>query len=187
MGGMIAQLMTLNHPDRVRTLIPVMTTSGAPDVPRNAPEAQAALTAVPESRTADALADVAVKSRRIIGSHDDIRDTDEMVRAQSIANFKRSDRPLGIARQYAAIVAQPAWYERLASISHPTLVLHGAMDLLIRPEAGRDIASRIPGAQLEVIEKWGHDVPEKIVPTLLQHVAPFLARHAPAKAMAGRR
>ncbi|MEQ8301557.1 MAG: alpha/beta hydrolase [Hyphomonas sp.] len=183
MGGMIVQLMALNHPDRVRTLIPVMTTSSAPDLPRSTPEAQAALTAVPESRSADALAELAVKSRRVIGSHDDIRSTDDVIRAQTKADFNRSDRPMGVARQYAAIVAQPGWHDRLGSITHPTLVLHGAMDPLIRADAGRDIASRIPGAELEVIEKWGHDLPDRIVPTLLNRIIPFLGRWVPEEAI----
>ena len=91
----------------------------------------------------------------------------------------RSDRPGGVARQYAAILAQPRWHERLASITHPTLVLHGAVDTLIQPAAGQDIARRIPRADIEVIDKWGHDLPEKIVPALLNRIVPFLGRHAP--------
>lgn len=184
MGGMIVQLMALNHPERVRTLIPVMTTSSAPDLPRSTPEAQAALTAVPETRRAEAVADLAIKSRRVIGSHVEIRATNDAIRDQTIADFNRSDRPMGVARQYAAIVAQPSWYERLGTITQPTLVLHGAMDPLIRPEAGRDIASRIPGAELEVFEKWGHDLPDRIVPTLLNRIVPFLGRHLPDAARA---
>ncbi|MEH6411528.1 MAG: alpha/beta fold hydrolase, partial [Hyphomonas sp.] len=185
MGGMIVQLMALNHPERVRTLIPVMTTSSAPDLPRSTPEAQAALTAVPETRSAEAVAELAVKSRRVIGSHEDIRAADDSIREQTVADFNRSDRPMGVARQYAAIVAQPSWHERLGGITQPTLVLHGAIDPLIRPEAGRDIASRIPGAELAVIGKWGHDLPDRIVPTLLTHIVPFLGRHMPEAARAG--
>ncbi|KCZ90759.1 alpha/beta fold hydrolase [Hyphomonas johnsonii] len=185
MGGMIVQLIALNHPERVRTLVPVMTTSGAPGLPPSDPAAQAALTAVPEMRTADAIADLAVASRRAIGSHDDIRARDNEIRAQTKADFNRSDRPFGVARQYAAILAQPRWHERLASVTQPTLVLHGAMDPLIKVDCGRDIARRIPGAEIEVIEKWGHDLPDRIVPALLDRLVPFLGRHAPADAEAG--
>jgi pimeloyl-ACP methyl ester carboxylesterase len=179
MGGMIVQLMALNHPERVRALIPVMTTSGDPSLPPSTPEATAALTAVPEKRTPDTLADLAVKGRAAYGSHPDIRASDNEIRAAAIAAMARSDRPEGVARQYAAILAQPRWHERLASVTHPTLVLHGAVDTLIRPAAGQDIARRIPGAHIEVIEKWGHDLPDKIVPALLDRIAPFLGQHAP--------
>jgi pimeloyl-ACP methyl ester carboxylesterase len=146
-------------------------------LPRSTPEAQAALTAVPETRTADAIADLAVKSRRIIGSHDDLRATDAEIRTQTKNDFNRSDRPMGVARQYAAIVAQPSWHDRLGSITHPTLVLHGAIDPLIRPDAGRDIAQRIPGAEIEVIDQWGHDLPDSIIPALLGQIVPFLVAH----------
>ena len=184
MGGMIVQLMALNHPERVRTLIPVMTTSGDPALPPATPEAQQALTAVPEVRNADAIGDLAAQSRRVIGSHETVRKSDEAVKAMAIRAFERSDRPMGVARQYAAILAQPRWHERLAGVSHPTLVLHGAQDPLIRPAAGQDIAERIPGAEIEIIEKWGHDLPEKMVPVLLNRIVPFLGKHVPEEARA---
>ena len=184
MGGMIVQLMALNHPERVRTLIPVMTTSGDPSLPPSSKEAQAALTAVPETRTAAAIGELAAQSRRVIGSHETVRNSDEAVKAMAIRCFERSDRPMGVARQYAAILAQPRWHERLSSIKHPTLVLHGAIDPLIRPAAGEDIAKRIPGAEIELIDKWGHDMPEKMVPVLLNRIVPFLGKHVPAEARA---
>ncbi len=179
MGGMIVQLMALNHPERVRTLIPVMTTSGDPSLPRASDEAQTALTAVPEFRTAAAIGNLAAQSRRVIGSHETVRNTDEAVKAMAMKAFNRSDRPMGVARQYAAILAQPRWHERLPSLNVPTLVLHGAQDPLIRPAAGEDIARRIPGADIEIIEKWGHDMPEKMVPALLNRIVPFLGRYKP--------
>jgi pimeloyl-ACP methyl ester carboxylesterase len=182
MGGMIVQLLALNHPERVRTLIPVMTTSGDPSLPPATPEATAALTAVPEERTPDAIADLAVKGRAVYGSHPDIRTPDDEIRANAIAAMERSDRPMGTARQYAAILAQPRWHERLATLDVPTLVLHGEMDTLILPAAGEDIARRIPGAKIEIIEKWGHDLSETVMPVLLNRVVPFLGQTSPAGA-----
>ena len=180
MGGMIVQLMALNHPERVRTLIPVMTTSGDPSLPPATPEATAALTAVPEERTPDAIADLAVKGRAVYGSHPDIRTPDDEIRANAIAAMQRSDRPMGTARQYAAILAQPRWHERLATLDVPTLVLHGEMDTLILPAAGQDIARRVPGAKIEIIEKWGHDLSEAVMPVLLNRIVPFLGQTTPA-------
>ncbi|WP_375208991.1 alpha/beta fold hydrolase [Hyphomonas jannaschiana] len=182
MGGMIVQLLALNHPERVRTLIPVMTTSGDPSLPPATPEATAALTAVPEERTPDAIADLAVKGRAVYGSHPDIRTPDDEIRANAIAAMQRSDRPMGTARQYAAILAQPRWHDRLATLDVPTLVLHGEMDTLILPAAGEDIARRIPGAKIEIIEKWGHDLSETVMPVLLNRIVPFLGQTSPAGA-----
>ena len=179
MGGMIVQLMALNHPDKVRTLIPVMTTSGDPSLPPSTPEAQKALTAQPEMRTADAVADISVDSRRVIGSRDGIRSSDEEIRAMSKACFERSDRPMGVARQYAAILAQPRWHERLSQVKAPTLVLHGAIDPLIRPAAGEDIAKRIPGAETELFDGWGHDMPKAMAGPLVARIKSFLDQHKP--------
>jgi len=179
MGGMIVQLMALNHPERVRTLIPVMTTSGDPSLPPSSPEAAAALTAVPAERTPEAIAEIAVQGRAVYGSHPDIRNSDDDIRASAVAAMARSDRPGGVARQYAAILAQPRWHDRLATLGMPTLVLHGAADTLIRPAAGEDIARRISGAEIEIIDKWGHDFPEAVVPVLLNRIVPFLGRNAP--------
>lgn len=174
MGGMIAQLMALNYPTRVRTLIPVMTTSGDPALPPGDPQALAALTEAPAQRTPEAIGEVAVKARRAIGSHPDMRMKDDEVRAKAIAAFHRSDRPMGIARQYAAILTQPRWHDRLGTVTQRTLVLHGAADPLVKPAAGRDVAARIPGAEIEVFEKWGHDIPEPMVPVLVDRIRTFL-------------
>ncbi len=182
MGGMIVQLMALNHPERVRSLIPVMTTSGDPALPPATPEAAAALTAMPEDRTPEAIADLAVKGRAAYGSHPDVRTPDDEIRANAIAAMQRSDRPMGAARQYAAILAQPRWHERLGGLDVPTLVLHGKVDNLILPAAGEDIARRVPGAKIDIIEKWGHDLPEAIMPVLLNRIVPFLGQTAPSGA-----
>jgi pimeloyl-ACP methyl ester carboxylesterase len=176
MGGMIVQLMAVNHPERVRTLSPVMTTSGDPDLPPAQPEALEALTAEPESETLEAIGDLAVKTYHAIGSHPDLRASDDELRASAIADVQRANRPLGLARQFAALLAQPRWHDRLETVRKPTLVLHGQMDRLIPPDCGRDIARRIPEADFRLIEKWGHDLPEAVVPDLLDQVLPFLAR-----------
>lgn len=174
MGGMIAQLMALDHPAKVRKLIPVMTSSGAPDLPPPLPAAAAALAAIPPIRTAQAIADVAVLAQTAIGSLPGIRNTEESIRANAIADFHRSDRPMGMARQYAAILAQPRWHDRLAQIRKPTLVLHGEADPLIRPACGEDIARRIPGANFRSFPGWGHDLVETMTPALLGEIIPFL-------------
>jgi pimeloyl-ACP methyl ester carboxylesterase len=174
MGGMIAQLMALDHPHKVRKLIPVMTTSGDPLLPPATPEALAALTAVPASRTPEAIGDIAVHAQHAIGSHPDLRNSAEIIRARAIEDFHRSDRPFGMARQYTAILATPRWHERLDKVTAPTLVLHGADDPLVRPAAGQDITRRIPGAVFKSYTKWGHDLSDKMSDTLVADIVPFL-------------
>jgi len=174
MGGMIAQLMALDHAHKVRKLIPVMTTSGDPALPPATPEAMAALTAVPASRTPEAIGDIAVQAQHAIGSHADLRNSAEIIRTRAIEDFHRSDRPFGMARQYGAILATPRWHERLGSVTAPALVLHGAADPLVRPAAGEDIARRIPGAVFKAYPKWGHDLSDKMADALVADIVPFL-------------
>ncbi len=174
MGGMIGQLMALDHPHKVRKLIPVMTTSGDPMLPPATPEAMAALTAVPASRTPEAIGEIAVHAQHAIGSHPDLRNSAELIRTRAIEDFRRSDRPFGMARQYTAILGTPRWHDRLGQVTAPTLVLHGADDPLIRPAAGQDIARRIPGAVFKSYPKWGHDLADKMSDTLAADIVPFL-------------
>ncbi|MFN3313814.1 MAG: alpha/beta fold hydrolase [Hyphomonas sp.] len=174
MGGMIAQLMALNHPHKVRKLIPIMTTSGAPGLPPASDEATAALTAVPPARTPEAIGEIAVFAQGAIGSAPSLRNSPEIIRQRAIADFHRSDRPFGIARQYAAILGQPRWHERLVEVTQPTLVLHGAADPLIRPAAGEDIARRIPGAKFKAFPDWGHDLADAMSDTLVAEITAFL-------------
>lgn len=174
MGGMIGQLMALDHPRKVRKLVAMMTTSGNPALPPPTPEAMAALSALPPVRTADAIGDIAVVAQHGIGSHPDLRNSAEIIRARAIEDFHRSDRPFGILRQNGAVVAQKRWHDRLGQVTAPTLVLHGADDPLIRPAAGEDIARRIPGAVFKSYPKWGHDLADRMSDTLVSDIAPFL-------------
>lgn len=173
MGGMIAQLLALRHPEKVRALIPVMTTSGDPALPRATPEAQEALTKRPADMSRASVVASSLESRRVIGSELPYRSSDEEIMERSGADFDRAFRPMGSVRQYAAIVAQPRWHERLAEISVPTLVLHGAIDPLIPAACGEDIAARVPRARFTSIPHWGHDFPSAITPVLLEHVTGF--------------
>lgn len=174
MGGMIAQLVALNHPDVVKAIIPTMTTSGDLTLPPATPEARAVLTERPAVPTRANIVAAAIKSNRIVGSGPSLQATDEELAANSGASFDRAYRPGGIVRQYAAIVAQPRWHERLSGLNVPTLVLHGAVDALIPAPCGKDVADRIPGATYVEIPDWGHDMPPRAVPVLLSHILPFV-------------
>ena len=174
MGGMIAQLMALDHPAKVRKLVLMMTTSGNPSLPLPAPEAMAALSALPAERTAEAIGEIAILAQHGIGSHPELRNSAEVIRARAIEDFHRSDRPMGMLRQNGAVIAQKRWHHRLGDVKAPTLVLHGAEDPLVRPAAGEDIAKRIPGAVFKAYPHWGHDLADKLSDTLVSDIVPFL-------------
>jgi len=174
MGGMIAQLTAIQYPDLVKSLVPIMTSSGAPDLPQATPEAMEALTAQPESPAREHVVPNGLKTQRAIGSHPDIRDCDEVVLERIGLSYDRAYRPMGAARQYAAILAQPRWHNQLSRVTAPTMVLHGKEDPLIPIACGRDIADRISGAKMVEIDKWGHDMSTQILPLLTAHIIDFL-------------
>ena len=60
----------------------------------------------------------------------------------------------------------------------PTLVIHGAVDPLVPPAAGEDTAKAVPGAKLMVIPKMGHDLPEPLIPQLVDAIASHAAATA---------
>ncbi len=173
MGGMITQILALRHPDKVKAIVPTMTTSGRPGLPGPTEEAQAALLDRPASVSRLAIMESAVKSRKAFGSAPPYRPTNEEIAERAGQAFDRAYRPAGISRQYAAIVAQPRWHDDLPGLKVPTLVLHGSVDTLIPPACGKDVAERIPGAKFVEIENWGHDLPDAVAPALHQHVMPF--------------
>lgn len=171
---MIAQLMALDHAHKVNKLVAMMTTSGAPNLPPPSQEALAALTAVPLQRTAEAIGEIAVMAQHAIGSAPHLRNSADVIRQNAIEDFRRSDRPFGVIRQFTAIQTQPRWHERLGAITAPTLVLHGADDPLVRPAAGEDIARRISGACFKTLPGWGHDLADALSETFAAEITAFL-------------
>ncbi len=95
-------------------------------------------------------------------------------RGQALAEVKRAYNPSGFWRHIAAIAATGDLRSRLANIRAPTLVLHGSDDPLVSPEAGKDTAAHIKGAELRIVEGMGHDLP----PALLGFVAGVIADNA---------
>lgn len=160
MGGMIAQTVAIRHPDRIRTLTSIMSTTGNPSLPPADPSAMAVLTQ-PAPQEADAYADHAVKVWRTIGSPGFDFDEDG-VRARARLAFERGISPKGFSRQLAAILAHGNRKPALTEVRTPTTVIHGKADLLVPVTGGIDTADAIGHAELVLIEGMGHDLPEGI-------------------------
>jgi pimeloyl-ACP methyl ester carboxylesterase len=175
MGGMIAQLVALDHPKKARSLISIFSTTSDPSLPRSAPEAQAALMTPAPSNDRAAVIAHSLKGRRAYASTRFPFDEERL--SQLIGeSYDRSFYPEGSLRQWSAVVSSPPRTERLKKLRLPTLVLHGTADTLIRPAAGRHTADCIPGAEYHEIEGWGHDMPVGVFPELFGFILPFVAR-----------
>ena len=174
MGGMIAQTFALEHPDRARSLISIMSTTGDPTLPQATPEAQAMLLQ-PSARSREELIARAVDTYRVLGSPAFEADEDYL-RERAGRAWDRGYDPPGFGRQLAAIYASGDRTERLRKLRVPTLVIHGEDDPLIRAAAGRATAAAIEGAELVVIDGMGHDLPRAVWPQVVGRIADLVER-----------
>ena len=170
MGGMIAQLMAINHADKLLSLTSIMSTTGHPKLPQAEKHAIDALVAPLKSLDEESVVAHTMNIGRNIGSPGYPADP-EYLRERALRNVRRSVYPAGLPRQLAAIVDDGDRRKRLASVTTPTLVLHGEDDPLVKLEAGQDTAAHIPGAKLVTIPGWGHDLPLELIDRITSEIA----------------
>lgn len=181
MGGMIGQTLAIEHPERVRSLVSIMSTTGSRRVGTPTLKAFGLMLAqAPRSR--EAYIERIVKTFGTIGSPAYPADP-ERLRAIAGRMYDRSHNPRGILRQMHAITASGNRTPALRRLRLPVAVIHGTRDPLVRPSGGRATARAIPGARLRMIEGMGHDLPRELWPTFVDDIADTAAR-APAPARA---
>ena len=156
MGGMIAQALVLRHPDRVRSLTSIMSSTGDTDVGQPSPESlEHILTASPTDR--EGFLQHQVQSIRTWGSPAAV--DEDWIRRVNGEAYDRAFHPDGQRRQMFAVSTAPSRTEALGAVTVPALVIHGDQDELVDPSGGRRTAEAIPGARFELIEGMGHDYP----------------------------
>ena len=164
MGGMIAQRLAAHHPERVRSLTLMMTSSGSRRLPGPSLKVRSALISRPkESHHLAGIVEHYVWLYGLLGSPA-FPASKDYLRERFTRSVARSYRPGGTARQMLAIAADGDRSALLARLRPPTHVIHGAADPLVPVPAGRDLAARIPGATLDVIDGMGHDLPRELWP-----------------------
>jgi pimeloyl-ACP methyl ester carboxylesterase len=176
MGGMIAQLVAINHPERVKSLISIMSTTGRRDLPPGDRETLSVLFRPPKSASRDDLIDASILVQKALSSPGfPVGEAETRLIAE-----RRTDRapfdPAGLARQSAALIAAPPRDVQLRQVCCPALVLHGADDLVIPAAAAKDTAESIPGAELIIVPGMGHDLREPLVAVCLKHIGDFVAK-----------
>lgn len=175
MGGMIAQHLAAKHPQRVKSLVLMMTTSGARHLPQPGWRVRGALLSRPASAAPEAVVQHLEALLRVIGSPGYPPDAARQ-RARLLATVQRSWHPQGTARQLLAVVADGDRSALLPQIGAPTRIIHGLADPLVRVEAGRELLQRIRGAQGDFIPGMGHDLPLALLPRFVDGIAENAAR-----------
>jgi pimeloyl-ACP methyl ester carboxylesterase len=170
MGGMIAQHLAAQHPQRVRSLTLMMTTSGARHLPQPALRVRRALLSRPRGPDPAALAAHLAHVLQVIGSPAYPPDP-VLLQQRLLATVRRSWHPQGTARQIVAVVADGDRSALLPRITAPTLVIHGAADPLVPAAAGRDLVARIAGARGDFVPGMGHDLPLQLLERFAEGVA----------------
>jgi pimeloyl-ACP methyl ester carboxylesterase len=156
MGGMIAQTFAIRHPQRVRSLTSIMSTTGAAGVGGATPEAAARLVTRPGDSRDDRIASSIESSRITWGDSPQFPFDEELARWRAETSVDRSYYPEGTQRQMLAIRATGDRTARLRELDVPTLVIHGTNDPLVQSSGGEATAAAIPGAELLLIEGMGH-------------------------------
>ena len=175
MGGAIAQTMAIEHPDRVRSLTSMMSTTGNMSVGQASPDALREVFSGPPANTRDEVIQQRLRASRAVGSPGYPSDEKEVAALAGRA-YDRCHDPIGIARQAIATVASGDRTERLRHLDVPTLVIHGLADRMVDVSGGRATAEAIPGAELVLIEGLGHNLPPGLRSQLAERIAEFVWR-----------
>ncbi|HJV71131.1 alpha/beta hydrolase [Ideonella sp.] len=177
LGGMVAQHLAAEFPERVRSLNLMMTTSGARRLPQATLAARRVLLQRPRRHDIAALLEHYEQLFRVIGSPA-YPPEPQAFRARMLRDVQRAWRPAGTLRQLIAVAADGDRTPLLARIVTPTHVIHGEADPLIPVENGRDLARRIHGATSDFIAGMGHDLPLALLPRYAEGLERNAARAA---------
>lgn len=179
MGGMIAQIMALQHPERLISLNVIMTTPGGFYMPST--RALGAFMKRSVS-TREALGKRFLQNQKIfagvgappLGNEDDVEAMGRILWDRSGG----APQPAWFYRQLSAIRTAPYRGPGLSTLTVPTRIIHGDLDPLVPPHAGFDLARLIPRSELHVVNKMGHGLPSWVRPRIAELLSEHILRHA---------
>jgi pimeloyl-ACP methyl ester carboxylesterase len=173
LGGMVAQTMAIEYPDRVRSLTSMFSTTGDRTVGQTDFVALGPLGAPPEDR--QGYIDWQVRAMRAVGSPGFPFDV-AAVAERAARYYDRGHDPLGMLRQAVAVVASVDRTDRLRELRVPTLVMHGTDDKMIDTSGGRATAAAVPGTTLVIFDGMGHNLPQELWAELAGHIIELVQR-----------
>jgi len=180
MGGALVQRIVVEHPDRVRSIALLSTSTagtGGPELPGMSDELRAAFADAqpPEPDWSDREATIEYlleAERPYAGS----RGLDDDATRTLLGRVYDRSPSLPSASNHYLVDGSGMPHARLREIAVPALVIHGTADPLFPPAHGRALADAIPGAELVLIDGLGHELPRWAWDEVLAALTAFLRR-----------
>jgi pimeloyl-ACP methyl ester carboxylesterase len=163
MGGMISQLMALQHPERVRSLGLLITSPGPDD--RLTPTSDEIVGVAARPATSDAEVEQRTVDLWRVLTGPRFPFDEDRYRQAARADAARGTNPN--SAHGLAVFTAPSRLDALGAVDVPTLVVQGGADPIFPPDHGEALANAIPGATLVVWEGVGHEVPDQLGPELV--------------------
>lgn len=174
LGGMIAQVLAIESPQRLRSLTTVMSTSGNAGFGQPTEESLAMLLGSPASSDRADVIDFQLRQRATWGSPDHL---DEVEAAEYFnACLDRSDDAASGARHYGAVFTAYDREPGLSELTMPTLLIHGTADKLVQPSGSERLAELMPHAELVWLDGMGHDLPTAYWATIIENITQHVVR-----------
>ena len=170
LGGMIAQLLAIRHPEKVLSLASIMSTTGDRRVGQPSAEGAGVLFA-PTPAERDRYLEQAVANAKLALAGSAFPFDPDAIRRVAARGYDRAYDPGGVGRQLAAALAATDRTEALRSLRVPTLVVHGDVDRLVGVSGGEATAAAVPGARLLRIPGLGHELPAGVWATVADAIA----------------
>ena len=175
MGGMIAQIISAQYPERVKSFTLIASTASTPS-PTNAPKKAVRDIMMERSKNPNASHEEILKREirmvSLIGMDGRIVDTPEF-REETIRNLDRAQDGSGYARQLLSILASKDRLKKIQKIKAPTLIIHGKNDPMIHVKNAYKMHKLIPHSKLKIIENMRH----LIEPEVLNQFEGMLLEH----------
>ena len=175
MGGMIAQIISAQYPERVKSFTLIASTASTPS-PTNAPKKAVRDIMMERSKNPNAsheeILEREIRMVSLIGMDGRIVDTPEF-REETIRNLDRAQDGSGYARQLLSILASKDRLNKIQKIKAPTLIIHGKNDPMIHVKNAYKMHKLIPHSKLKIIENMRH----LIEPEVLNQFEGMLLEH----------
>lgn len=165
MGGMIAQIISAQYPQKVKSFTLIASTASAPS-PINAPSKAVRDLMMERSKNPNVSVEEVIKREikfvSLIGMEGRVVDTPEF-REETIKNLDRAQDGSGYARQLLSILASKDRLKKIQKIKAPTLIIHGRQDPMIRLKNAYKMHKLIPHSKLKIIDDMRHLIEPEIL------------------------